>query len=69
MPTFIQSLKMERGGTGKKKKKFIDAQLHFLSDDFVATAAAEYCWLRFLVIDYILSPYIFSQFQEMLIKC
>ena len=59
---------IERGGTGKSEKKFVEARLLLLSDDFVAAAAAVYCWLRFLVVYSTYSPYILSQFQEMLIK-
>ena len=48
---------IERGGTGKSEKKFVEARLLLLSDDFVAAAAAVYCWLRFLVVLYIQSLY------------
>ena len=51
---------IERGGTGKSEKKFVEARLHFLSDDFVATAAAVYCCLGFLVVLHIQSLYFWS---------
>ena len=51
---------IERGGTGKNEKKFGEARLLFLSDNFVAAAAALYCWLRFLVVLYIQSLYFCS---------
>ena len=51
---------IERGGTGKNEKKFGEAWLLFLSDNFVAAAAALYCWLRFLVVLYIQSLYFCS---------